>query len=44
MFECNKEYLRLQPNAKNSKEISEYVDRKKKRRPPSDNVQKCIDL
>jgi tetratricopeptide (TPR) repeat protein len=43
MFECYEEYLRLQPNAKDSKEIREYVDRKKKRR-PSDNVKKWIDL
>jgi len=43
MFECYEEYIRLQPNAKDSKEIREYVDRKKKRR-PSDNVKKWIDL
>ena len=33
MFECFEEYLRLQPNAEDSKQIREYVDRKKKRRP-----------
>jgi tetratricopeptide (TPR) repeat protein len=43
MFECYEEYLRLQPNAKDSHEIREYVDRKKKRR-PSQNVEKWIDL
>jgi tetratricopeptide (TPR) repeat protein len=43
MFECYDEYLRLQPNAKDAKEIKEYVERKKKRR-PSDNVKKWIDL
>lgn len=43
MFECYEEYLRLQPNARDSKQIREYVDRKKKRR-PSDNVKKWIDL
>jgi tetratricopeptide (TPR) repeat protein len=43
MFECYEEYIRLQPNAKDSKEIREYVDRKMKRR-PSDNVKKWIDL
>jgi tetratricopeptide (TPR) repeat protein len=43
MFECFEEYLRLQPNAKDSQEIREYVDRKKKRR-PGDNVKKWIDL
>ena len=43
MFECFEEYLRLQPDAKDSQEIREYVDRKKKRR-PSDNVEKWIDL
>ena len=43
MFECYEEYLRLQPNAKDALKIREYVDRKKKRR-PSDNVLKWIDL
>lgn len=43
MFECFEEYLRLQPNAQDNKEVREYVDRKRKRR-PSDNVQKWIDL
>ena len=43
MLECFEEYLRLQPNAKDSQEIREYVDRKKKRR-PSDNVERWIDL
>jgi tetratricopeptide (TPR) repeat protein len=43
MFECFEEYLRLQPNAKDSKEIREYVDRKKKRR-PGENVKKWMDL
>jgi tetratricopeptide (TPR) repeat protein len=43
MFECYDEYLRLQPNAKDAVEIKEYVERKKKRR-PSDNVKKWIDL
>jgi hypothetical protein len=43
MFECYEEYLRLQPNAKDSQEIREYVDRKKKRR-PSQNVEKWLDL
>ena len=43
MFESFEEYLRLQPNAQDSQEIREYVDRKKKRR-PSDNVKKWIDL
>lgn len=43
MFECYDEYLRLQPNAEDAVEIKEYVERKKKRR-PSDNVKKWIDL
>lgn len=43
MFECYEEYLRLQPNANDAAKIREYVDRKKKRRPPS-NVLKWIDL
>ena len=43
MFECYEEYLRLQPDAKDSKEIRGYVERKKKRR-PSDNVLKWMDL
>jgi tetratricopeptide (TPR) repeat protein len=43
MFECYEEYIRLQPNANDIKEIREYVDRKKKRR-PSDNVKVWMDL
>lgn len=43
MFECYEEYLRLQPNAENAAEIREYVERKKKRRPPS-NVKVWVDL
>jgi len=43
MIACYEEYLRLQPNAQDSKAIREYVDRKKKRR-PGDNVLKWIDL
>jgi tetratricopeptide (TPR) repeat protein len=43
MFECYSEYLRLQPNAKDTNEIKEYVERKKKRR-PSKNVKKWLDL
>lgn len=43
MLDCYEEYLRLQPNAKDSDEIRRYVDRKKKRR-PSENVEKWIDL
>ena len=43
MLECYEEYLRLQPNAKDAASIREYVERKKKRR-PSDNVKKWIDL
>jgi tetratricopeptide (TPR) repeat protein len=43
MFECYEEYLRLQPDAKDSEQIREYVDRKKKRR-PSENVIKWIDM
>lgn len=43
MFECFEEYLKLQPNAEDSKDIREYVDRKKKRR-PSNNVEIWIDL
>lgn len=43
MFECYEEYLRLQPNASEAAKIKEYIDRKKKRRPPS-NVLKWIDL
>ena len=43
MFECYEEYLRLQPNAEDSKEIREYVDRKKKRR-PGPNVEIWMDL
>ena len=43
MFECYEEYLSLQPNAEDAKEIKEYVERKKKRRPPS-NVKVWLDL
>ena len=43
MFECYEEYLRLQPNADDAEQIREYVERKKKRR-PSDNVRKWVDL
>ncbi len=43
MFECYEEYMRLQPNAKDVEAIKEYVERKKKRRPPN-NVEKWIDL
>jgi tetratricopeptide (TPR) repeat protein len=43
MFECYEEYLRLQPNANDAPQIKEYVERKKKRR-PSDNVKKWVDL
>lgn len=43
MFECYEEYLRLQPNAEDAGEIKEYVERKKKRRPPS-NVKIWVDL
>ncbi|RZM19096.1 MAG: tetratricopeptide repeat protein [Pedobacter sp.] len=43
MFECYEEYLRLQPNAEDAAKIKEYVERKKKRRPPS-NVKVWIDL
>jgi tetratricopeptide (TPR) repeat protein len=43
MFECYEEYLRLQPNAEDAEKIREYVDRKKKRRPPS-NVKIWVDL
>lgn len=43
MFECYEEYLRLQPNADDAAKIREYVDRKKKRRPPA-NVLKWVDL
>jgi tetratricopeptide (TPR) repeat protein len=43
MFECYEEYLRLQPNANDAAKIREYVNRKKKRRPPS-NVLKWMDL
>ena len=43
MFECYEEYLRLQPNAEDAGKIREYVERKKKRRPPS-NVLKWVDL
>ncbi|HLP39498.1 hypothetical protein [Lacibacter sp.] len=43
MFECYEEYLRLQPNADDAAQIKEYVERKKKRRPPS-NVLKWVDL
>ena len=43
MFECFEEYLRLQPNAEDAGKIREYVEQKKKRRPPS-NVLKWMDL
>jgi tetratricopeptide (TPR) repeat protein len=43
MFECYEEYLRLQPNAKDAGQIREYVERKKKRRPPG-NVKVWVDL
>lgn len=43
MFECYEEYLGLQPNANDAKEILEYIERKKKRR-PSKNVKKWVDL
>ena len=43
MFECYEEYLKLQPNAEDAGKIREYVERKKKRRPPS-NVLKWVDL
>lgn len=43
MFQCYEEYLRLQPNADDSNEIREYVERKKKRRPPN-NVKKWVDM
>lgn len=43
MFECYEDYLRLQPNADDVKEIMEYVERKKERRPPA-NVKLWVDL
>jgi tetratricopeptide (TPR) repeat protein len=43
MFECFEEYLRLQPNANDAEKIREYVERKKKRRPP-DNVKNWVDM
>jgi tetratricopeptide (TPR) repeat protein len=43
MFECYEVYLKLQPNAKDAPKIKEYVERKKKRRPPS-NVKVWVDL
>ena len=43
MFACYSEYLRLQPNADDSKEIRDYLERKKARRPPA-NVQTWVDL
>jgi hypothetical protein len=43
MFESYEEYLRLQPDADDADEIREYVERKKKRR-PSDNVKKWVDM
>lgn len=43
MFECYEVYLRLQPNAEDAPKIKEYVERKKKRRPPS-NVKVWVDL
>ena len=43
MFECYEEYLRLQPDTQDAGKIREYVERKKKQRPPS-NVLKWVDL
>lgn len=43
MFESYDEYLRFQPDADDADEIREYVERKKKRR-PSDNVKKWVDM
>ncbi len=43
MIECYEEYLRIQPNAMDAEQIKEYVERKKKRRPPS-NVKVWVDL
>jgi tetratricopeptide (TPR) repeat protein len=43
MFSSYEEYLRLQPNAQDAGKIRAFVERKKKRR-PSDNVEKWIDL
>jgi len=43
MFESYEEYLRFQPDADDADEIREYVERKKKRR-PSDNVKKWVDM
>ncbi len=43
MFECYEQYLRLQPNAEDAGKIRDYVDRKRKRRPPK-NVLKWVDL
>ena len=43
MLACYEEYLRLQPNAKDSQSIREFVERKKQRR-PSKNVEKWIDM
>lgn len=43
MLESFEEYLRIQPDAKDSEEIREYVERKKKRR-PTDNVEIWVDM
>lgn len=43
MFDCYREYLKLQPNAEDANEIREYIERKMKRRPPS-NVKKWVDM
>lgn len=43
MFECYEKYLKLQPDAQDAAEIKEYVERKKKRR-PSENVKRWVDL
>lgn len=43
MFSSFEEYLRLQPNAQDAEKIKAFVERKKKRR-PSENVEKWIDL
>jgi tetratricopeptide (TPR) repeat protein len=43
MFDCFEEYIRLQPNATDTKDLRAYVDRKRQRH-PSRNVQKWIDM
>lgn len=43
MFDCFEEYIKLQPNAEDVPKIKEYVERKRKRRPPS-NVKVWVDL